>query len=70
MTTINLQALKIERTESGEFNANYWRTNMTRIEYWPTSEGIHVVEISPSGARCIRILYTCKRAAELIREAM
>ena len=41
---------------------------MTRIEYWPTSEGIHVVEISPSGARCIHILYTCKVAAEIIKE--
>lgn len=43
---------------------------MNRIEYWPTSEGIHVVEISPSGVRCIRILHTCKRAAEMMRETL
>ena len=42
---------------------------MPRIEYWPTSEGIHVVEIDEQIVRLLRVMHICKTAARLLGTA-
>lgn len=41
-----------------------------RIEYWPTSEGVHVVQIDPDHrVTLLRVMFICKQAARLLGTA-